>query len=141
MLRSKIDAYKKIQSIKIEHKNTKDPNVIKLEVKATDRNTFDQTFAELNVTQKYLNLHLSEKDAFFLEEGDDSLKYFLSLFQIVTHRVFKIDENNVSLQIIGNEDNVNMAALLIEEFLNSKIMCELKEKEYEELKKKGKAVI
>lgn len=137
MLRTKVDNFKKSPGIKIENKNTKDPNVIKLEIKSTNKNYLETVFDELNVTQSYLTLRINEKDSFLTSDTDeDSLKSYISLFKIISYRIFKLDEQSVSLQLIGNEEAVEMVANLIEEYIQSKENLKSKEKEYEDLKEK-----
>lgn len=132
MLKIKIDQHKKSSNVKIELKNTKDPNVLKLEIKSNDEKKFKYVCEDLNVSQKYLNLKINEKDKFLVEEkGPMSLKYFIDLFNLTSFRIFKLDEETISLQLIGQESDVNMVSKLIEEYISSNNKIEEKRKELE----------
>jgi hypothetical protein len=52
------------------------------------------------------------------EEGI-SLKSFIGMFGIKSWRIFKLDEQSVSLQLIGPEEDVNMVYNLVLEHMSS----------------------
>jgi hypothetical protein len=135
MLKPKIDQHKKSSNVKIELKNTKDPNVLKLEIKSNDEKIFKSVCEDLNIVQKYLNLKINEKDRFLIEEkGPMSLKYYIDLFKLTSFRIFKLDEETISLQLIGQESAVAMVSNLIEEYVKSINIVEEKRKELEKIK-------
>jgi len=136
MLKQKIDSYKKNQNIKIENKNTKDPNVIKIDIKAVDEKIFKAIFDDLNIIQHYISLKINEKDKFLTEDGPLSLKSFVPQFKLTSYRTFKLDEENTSLQLIGPEKSVKMVAILIKQFIDSEELIKEKEREYEKIKQK-----
>jgi hypothetical protein len=121
ILKPKIQPFKKNPSLKIEHKSTKDPNVVKLEIKSNDEALFKTVKEELNVVQKYYQLNLNEKDQFLIGDEDtpNSLKYLVKLFNILSYNIFKLDESSLNLRLIGNEKDIELISNLVHELIIS----------------------
>jgi hypothetical protein len=135
MLKQKIETHKKTSNVKLDMKNTKDPNILKLEIKAFDQKTFNNVYEDLYVIQKYLNLKINEKDKFLTDEkGPISLKHYLTIFKVNSYRIFKLDEENISLQLIGPEAGVKMVTNLVEEYVKSNAVVEQRKTEFEKMK-------
>lgn len=79
--------------------------------------------ADLNVIQKYLQLNLNDRDPFLTGDSNqvNSLKYYIHLFGIYSYHIFKLDENNITLRLIGREKEIELVGVLLNEFVNSKI--------------------
>ncbi len=74
------------------------------------------------MTQKYFQINLNEKDQFF--SGDysqpNTLKYFLKVFGIYSHHLFKLDENSFTLRLIGRGKEIELVSSLLNEFVITK---------------------
>ncbi len=118
MLKPKIENIKKSGIGRIEIKKTNDPNKIKLEIKSTTEKSFQTIFNDLNVIQKYLSLELNDKDKLFLNtcENPISLNNYVKTFGLNSFRLFKINEESVSLLLIGPENSVKIVSQLVEEY-------------------------
>lgn len=141
MIKLKIENLKKNSNLKIEYKNTKDPNVIAIEVKSNDEDLFKLANEQINIVQKYIEVNLPEKDEFFTlkeEQSPLSLANYISNFNIISYNVFKLGEDSVSIRIIGKEKSVSLVSALIYKYLESKDCIVNKKKEVEELLIKSK---
>jgi hypothetical protein len=118
MLKSKIENIKKSGLGRVEIKKTNDPNKIKLDIKSSTQKNFQTIFNDLNVVQNYLSLELNEKDSIFSYETQNqiSLNNYVKTFGLNSFRIFKINEESVSLQLIGPEKSVQIVSQLIEEY-------------------------
>jgi hypothetical protein len=130
-VKPKIESYKKNPLVKIEHKNTKNPNVIRLEIKSNDTKLFEKVKEDLNVIQKYFQLNLNDRDPFLLGDSNQptSLKYYIHLFGIYSYHIFKLDENNITLRLIGREKEIELVGALLNEFVDSRNSLSAQENE------------
>lgn len=113
-----VDPYKKNPLGKIEVKTIKD-NKIRLDIKSSNKAFFEELNQELSITQQYISLNINEKDHFLVSGNVFSLKYFLQLFPLISHDIYKLDENSFSVRVIGKHQILEKLNILIHEYLES----------------------
>lgn len=117
MIKPRIEALKRSQGLKIEHKPTKDPNVMRIELKCNDEVELGKGFEELNVSQIYLSFDLSEKDPFLKQES--GLVSIVNEFNIISYNLLKLDDEQFSLRLIGKEGDLRLVTTLVQEYCES----------------------
>jgi hypothetical protein len=135
LIKPKIELFKKQKNVKIEIKNVKNPNLVKIDFKAQDMTLFKAMESEFNISQIFLSLNLSEKDEFFKSNSGLSLKTYSEQFYLNSYHVYKIDEESVSVKLIGKENDVELISKLIKCYEETQIKLKIRKQELESLNK------
>jgi hypothetical protein len=100
---------------------------------------FEEVSKELNITVKYVNMNIGDKDPFVQNDNGFSLKSFTTSMEIDDYSIMKIDENNISIRLVGKEVSLIRFEKLVNEYMKS--LAEIKESETKltQLKKSNKS--
>lgn len=87
--------------------------------KCSDPKLLDEIVEELTVTQSYFEIRMDKPERFLKGDQLLSLNYLLSECSIISHDLYKLDEDHYSLRAIGLEKNLQILGLLIKESVAS----------------------
>ncbi len=97
-----------------------------IEFKTQKKELFNTIQSELDIMQKFIDVHLNDNDS-FIKSNDEpySLPNLVKSLGIIEYSIFKLDDNHLSLRIIGKESSINHLIKLVNEYMQT--LDEIKE--------------
>jgi hypothetical protein len=131
--------YKKNPNVRFDIKTGKDSLSKVIEFKTTDKELYNEISKEINITTKFVDMNISPNDPFLTDESGLSLKALVNSMEIDDYNVMKIDENHVSIRLIGREVSLIKFERLISEYIKSLSDIQEAQLKLDQLKRSNKS--